>query len=243
MSIEKPNNEQDKRFSTYGQYGSPEKFSQECFCEPLRPGQIPVVLISGPNGVGKGSIIAELLKVPFLPIRKTSRFTSREVTDADKGSYASVSPEVFREKVIAGDFLEWSHHVPGYYGTALSTLNDIALNGKTPIVDVDIEAAQFLKAVLTQCGIRCVDIIILPNEENSLNTKEGIQSILLMILERMMQRNRSADREDLLGRVERSKILLSKYAKMFKYKVVNRTGRLEDAAQDTASIISQHLKS
>lgn len=223
----------------YGQHGNVEAFTHDSFCENLRMGKIPIVIICGPNGVGKGSIINELTNNTFLPVAKLKRVTSKELTPSDSDLYIPFNQDNFQEMVLNNRLLEWSYHVPGYYGTPIEAVNELANRGMTPLIDIDIEAGLLIKRILSNCGIKMIDILILPASEKLLESDEGMQLLLTILLQRMMSRNRITDSNDLIGRIKRSGLLLQN-SHLFTHKVINNEGKLIYAVQEVVNIISKY---
>lgn len=100
-----------------------------------------LVVISAPSGTGKSTIIGKLMsEAQELRLRFSISATSRPPRGEEQHGreYYFFSPEEFRAKISAGDFLEWEEVYDGkYYGTLKSEIERILDQGDNVIFDVD----------------------------------------------------------------------------------------------------------
>ena len=77
-----------------------------------------VFVISGPSGVGKGTLIERLLeRIPELELSISATTREPRPGEVDGRDYHFLSPEEFRRRLEAGDFLEHAGYSGNYYGT------------------------------------------------------------------------------------------------------------------------------
>ena len=84
-----------------------------------------LIVISGPSGSGKGTIISELKKINnniWLSISMTSR--APRSNDIPNETYYFVSKEKFEDKINNDEFLEYAKYNDNYYGTPKSSIID-----------------------------------------------------------------------------------------------------------------------
>ena len=74
-------------------------------------------VVSGPSGVGKGSLVKKLLekRAAHLSVSCTSRLPREGEVEGE--SYYFISKDEFKEKIQREDFLEWAEVYGNYYGT------------------------------------------------------------------------------------------------------------------------------
>eukprot|EP01006_Ploeotia_vitrea_P028600 TRINITY_DN61268_c0_g1_i1.p4 TRINITY_DN61268_c0_g1~~TRINITY_DN61268_c0_g1_i1.p4 ORF type:complete len:289 (-),score=132.64 TRINITY_DN61268_c0_g1_i1:974-1840(-) len=104
------------------------------------------VVVSGPSGVGKGSLI-QLLRREFpedfgFSVSHTTR--QPRGAEVDGVDYHFVSKEEFEEQVKQGNFLEYANVHGNYYGTTIQAVNAIRQERKVPLIEIDVQGAQQL---------------------------------------------------------------------------------------------------
>ncbi len=107
-----------------------------------------VILFSAPSGSGKSTIISELMKESDLNLHFSVSATSRPPrgTEKDGVEYFFLTPEAFRQKIEAGEFLEYEEvYHDRYYGTLKAQVDRQLAAGENVVCDVDVLGAQNIK--------------------------------------------------------------------------------------------------
>jgi guanylate kinase len=106
----------------------------------------PFIVISGPSGVGKGTLCKELLKqypLLTLSISVTSRMPrGKEVDGVD---YHFVSRETFEAMIRQGAFLEWAEYAGNYYGTPWQGIETARATKNAVLLEIDVQGALQVK--------------------------------------------------------------------------------------------------
>jgi guanylate kinase len=107
----------------------------------------PVIVVTGPSGAGKGTLIAELLRrLPQLEHSISATTRERRPGEQDGREYWFLTPEEFARRVRAGEFLEHVTYVSQRcYGTLRSELERIARGGRICVLELETEGALNIK--------------------------------------------------------------------------------------------------
>jgi len=127
---------------------------------PQRSGRLFVV--SGPSGVGKGTLVAEVLK--RLPnLRRVVTYTTRppRPNEASGHDYHFVSPEEFERLKAQGAFLEWAEVYGNFYGSPRKEVERLRQQGYDVVLVLDVQGALSVKR-------QCPDAILIFIEPPSL---------------------------------------------------------------------------
>jgi guanylate kinase len=106
-----------------------------------------VLVVTGPSGAGKGTLIKKLVaRVPAIEPTVSATTRARRPAEEDGREYWFLSDDDFSQRVAAGEFLEWVEYVSGHrYGTLRSELDRIAAKGRVPLLELETEGALRVK--------------------------------------------------------------------------------------------------
>jgi guanylate kinase len=127
-----------------------------------------VFVITGPSGVGKGTLIAELLsRIPELELAVSA--TTRDPRDGEQDGrdYHFLSPEEFDRRAAAGDFLEFATYSGNRYGTLRSEIESRLAAGHSVVLEIEVQGARQVRAAMPES----VQIFIAPPEPAALRER------------------------------------------------------------------------
>ncbi len=102
-----------------------------------------LVVLSGPSGVGKGTVRKALFDMPDQNLKYSVSMTTRKKRpgEVDGKDYYFVSREEFEKRLEEGKFLEHAEFVGNYYGTPLDKVEDDLQAGNEVILEIEVEGA------------------------------------------------------------------------------------------------------
>ncbi len=122
-----------------------------------------LIVLSGPSGVGKSTVISELMgqrKNLYFSVSSTTR--APRVGEADGVNYNFVSREEFERMIRDGELLEYTQYVGNYYGTSLKLIEDKLNAGCDVLLDIEVEGATNVRR---KCPEAVLIFIIPPSFE------------------------------------------------------------------------------
>ena len=102
------------------------------------------IVVTGPSGAGKGTLIRELLeRVPDLEVTVSATTRDRRPGEEDGREYWFLEPAEFLARIERGEFLEQVEYVSGHrYGTLRSELDRIRGRGRVPLLELETGGAR-----------------------------------------------------------------------------------------------------
>ena len=129
-----------------------------------------LVLFCGPSGSGKTTIVQHLLKV-FPQMRFSISATTRPMraNEMNGKDYHFLTPDEFRARIAAGDFLEWEEvYTDRFYGTLKEDVYAILANDHVALFDVDVEGGLQIRK---HFGKNLLDVFVMPPSVSDLRSR------------------------------------------------------------------------
>lgn len=106
-----------------------------------------VFVITGPSGVGKGTLIATLLeRVPDLELSVSATTREPREGEVDGRDYHFLTPAEFEARMEAEDFLEFATYSGNRYGTLRSEVERCLASGRSVVLEIEVQGAQQVRA-------------------------------------------------------------------------------------------------
>ncbi len=187
--------------------------------------QKQIIVLSGPSGVGKSSIIKRLLELcPNARLLVSATTRKMRPGEKDGVNYHFLSHEEFKKHLENRNIPEYrfTPETGNYYGTFLPDLEEKLKLGHLAIADVDIIGARFLKE-----HYGATTVFIMPPSKSAL-------------LYRIKKRKDNMSEKELKERLEIAKKEMGLDSKFYDYIVVNKENQLQEAAEEVFEIIKSN---
>jgi guanylate kinase len=181
-----------------------------------------IVIVSGPSGVGKGTIIKGVLnELSSMKVAVSATTRQPRKEEANRKNYYFLTDEEFDQKVKEDAFVEWCDVLNKRYGTLKSEIEDTISMGKDIILEIDTQGAQKIKLKLPESIL----IFIAPP------TMKDLEIRLV---------NRQTEQKiDIENRLNKAKVELSEIDN-YDYVVVNKD--VDKAIKSIVSILDNNSK-
>lgn len=106
-----------------------------------------LIVLSGPSGVGKGTVRKALFEEPDIDFTYSISMTTRKPRDGEVHGedYFFVSRDEFEANIRANNMLEYAEYVGNYYGTPKSFIDETLASGHDVFLEIDVQGALQVK--------------------------------------------------------------------------------------------------
>lgn len=179
-----------------------------------------VIVISGPSGSGKGTVVEHLRKIyPNAGVSVSATTRQKRTGEVDGVHYHYKSREEFEKLIESGEVLEHTTYNGNYYGTLRSEAEKIVNSGRDLILEIEVDGADQIKKLL---GDECTAVMLIAPDYAE--------------LERRLRGRGTDSEEAILNRLATARKEIS-LAPMYDYIVVNENGKVEECAENIVAII------
>jgi guanylate kinase len=127
-----------------------------------------VFVITGPSGVGKGTLISKLLRrVPDLELSISATTRQPREGEVDGRDYHFLTPEEFDQRIAAEDFLEFATYSGNLYGTLRSEVEKRLSAGRSVVLEIEVQGARQVRAAMRES----VQVFIAPPDPTVLRER------------------------------------------------------------------------
>lgn len=180
-----------------------------------------LLVISGPSGSGKGTVIKRLMELDGDFVYSVSATTrAPRVGEVDGVNYYFINREEFEGRIASDMMLEHAEYCGNYYGTPKKEVYDSLAAGKNVILEIEVAGAMQIKE-------KCPDALMLMIAPPDYQTLER----------RLRGRGDDVPDEVITNRLETSKAELAKLSE-YDYIVVNGDGMIDEAAKTIINIVN-----
>ena len=181
-----------------------------------------LIVLSGPSGVGKGTICRQLFTYEHLNLCYSISMTTRKPRpgEQDGKDYFFVDEKTFKQKIETGQLMEWAQFVGNYYGTPREYVERLLNEGKNVLLEIEVQGAL---QIMEQSQDALTIFLVPPSLEE---------------LEKRIRGRRTEEEEVVQARLSKASSELQTKDK-YQYVVVNDTA--QRAVEEIKNIIENNL--
>lgn len=172
-----------------------------------------LVVVSGPSGAGKGTILNEVLKSPDFVYSVSATTRAPREGEVNGKHYFFISKEEFEERIAEGGFVEYAQYNGNYYGTPKDFVEKSIALGKNVLLEIEVQGAMQIKESVPEA----LFIFMTPESRDELEKR---------------LRDRATENEETIAKRLAIADKEVPSALLYDFVVLNRHGRQDEAVSD-----------
>ncbi len=177
-----------------------------------------LVVVSGPSGVGKGTVLGYVLKRDDFVYSVSATTRAPRDSDVDGVTYFFKTRKEFEDMIAGGELIEYAEYNGNYYGTPKFFVDRMLSEGKNVVLEIEVKGAMQIKKMIPDATF----VFIAPESRE-------------ILAQRL--RGRGTEPEDVIQNRLRIAENEVKCSLLYDYLVVNRQDMAESCAEDIVSIV------
>ena len=127
-----------------------------------------LIVLSGPSGCGKGTMVAEILKRGDCAVSVSATTRAPREGEENHVHYHFLTREEFEQRIAENGLLEYAEYCGNYYGTPREEVNQMLAAGKHVILEIEVQGAlQIRERCPEAVPEQCFRIRLFPEGENT----------------------------------------------------------------------------
>ena len=177
-----------------------------------------LVVVSGPSGVGKGTVLKYVLERDDFVYSVSATTRKPREGEVDGVNYFFIEKDKFESMIANGEFIEYACYNGNYYGTPKFFVEDMLSKGKNVILEIEVQGAVQVKKIVPDATF----VFIAPESREILEAR---------------LRGRGTETDDVIaGRLAIAEKEI-RSCLMYDYIVINRDGGAEECAGDVVAAV------
>ena len=177
-----------------------------------------LIVISGPAGSGKGTVVRLLLQDENYKVSVSTTSRQPRADDIPGVTYNFVSRDEFIDMIANGELAEFAEYVGNFYGTPIKSIEELMKSGKNVILEIETQGALQIKSKFPEALL----IWLSPPDYQTLDT-------------RLRGRGTNTD-DDINQRLTAAKRELQ-FLNYYDFIVINEKGKADEAAENIRDIV------